>query len=474
MGIFWGVSLICFLQACYGLVQLLGWLPSNHISFPITGSFDNPAGFAAVLSLGFPIGLYLFSKAKGIEKNLASTILAIISVAVILSGSRTGIIAIVISSGIFVAFNNIVLSKFRKLHYHKLLSGLILICLAIGFFTLYHQKKDSANGRLLIWKVSSEMIKDKPVFGHGYGTFQAIYMDYQAEYFRNNPNSKFELLADNVKHPFNEFLKVAVEYGLVGLIIVFSFLFFFIWKTVKLGGRNKRLVLSGLLTFIVFAFFSYPLHYIPVWLLIGFYISFLIPSKEFKIRNTPISILSRSVFFIGCLFTLLYVYQQLRLEMKWKTIAINSLQGNTLEMLPEYERLYSTMLKKNPLFLYNFGAELHVAEEFDRSIEILEECKRMFNDYDLQILLAENCYQTGDYQKSIEMYEHASFMIPCRFIPLYKQFEIYKEKNNETDALRLAFKINEKSVKIKSSTVSYIQFKAETYINENKGKSIKP
>lgn len=66
------------------------------------------------------------------------------------------------------------------------------------------------------------MIKDKPIWGHGYGAFQAKYMDCQAEYFKNITNSKFELLADNIKHPFNEFVKVAVEFGMTGLVIVLS------------------------------------------------------------------------------------------------------------------------------------------------------------------------------------------------------------------------------------------------------------
>lgn len=57
-------------------------------------------------------------------------------------------------------------------------------------------------------------------------------------------------------------------------------------------------------------------------------------------------------------------------------------------------------------------------------------------------------------------------MIPCRFIPLYSRFEIYKEKYQSRDALRLALEICEKSVKVESSTVSHIQLKVSTYINK--------
>ncbi len=57
------------------------------------------------------------------------------------------------------------------------------------------------------------MIKDKPIVGHGIGAFEAHYMEYQASYFERHPDSKYTMLADNVKHPFNEFLLVGVQLG---------------------------------------------------------------------------------------------------------------------------------------------------------------------------------------------------------------------------------------------------------------------
>ncbi|WP_321288466.1 O-antigen ligase family protein [uncultured Sunxiuqinia sp.] len=110
-----------------------------------------------------------------------------------------------------------------------------------------------------MWEVSSEMIKDKPVFSHGFGAIRAKYMDYQVEYFKNNLYSKYVQLADNIKHPFNEFIEAAVEFGIVGLNIVLSFLIFVLWKTLKSNTKNRELILSGLTSFFVFACFSYPL-----------------------------------------------------------------------------------------------------------------------------------------------------------------------------------------------------------------------
>jgi O-antigen polymerase len=251
----WYANIICFLQACIGLFQFVGWLHSNHTKYAITGSFDNPAGFAAVLSLGFPIGLFLLKNGKIVEKYLAGTVLVLVAIAVFISGSRTGIMAIIISTFVSFGFRIGAKNKFRKFIYFKLLPVLILGITMTGVSILYHLKKDSANGRLLIWRISSEMIKDKPLIGHGHGAFQTKYMDYQAEYFKHNPNSKFKLLADNVKHPFNEFIKIAVECGLIGLMVVISLLFLIIWKIIKSKNDNKTVVLSGLVSFLVFAAF---------------------------------------------------------------------------------------------------------------------------------------------------------------------------------------------------------------------------
>lgn len=466
--IYWGILIVCFLQAGYGLFQFLGRMPSNNAEFSVTGSFDNPAGFAAVLAIGFPIGLLLFINAKTVLQLLLILILVDIGIAVFLSGSRAGVLAILLSSFTFFISQTTFIEIFRRLRFYKLFTVLV-ICFFVGTaFILFYKKKDSANGRLLIWNVSSEMIRDKPVVGHGINSFQVKYMDYQAEYFKDNPASEFVLLADNVKHPFNEHLKIAVEFGLVGLIIVLLFILFILWKIIKSKNENRKLVLSGLTSFLVLACFSYPLQYVAVWILLAFYLSIILPSTEISINNTPISIFARSVIVIGCLFALFYAYQQICVEIKWKTIAVNSLRGNTEKMLPEYRKLYLTVLKRNPFFLYNYGAELNVAGRFDESIAILTECKRRFADYDLQMVLADNYSKKGELGKAIQIYQHASNMIPCRFLPLYQIFEIYKETGEKEMALMYANEIVNKNVKIPSFTVNYIISEAQEYYRKLK------
>jgi|GEM_PF-6491869 len=53
-----GLFVVGVMQAAYGLMQYAGLLPLKSSVHVVLGSFDNPAGFAAVLSLLFPIGCY--------------------------------------------------------------------------------------------------------------------------------------------------------------------------------------------------------------------------------------------------------------------------------------------------------------------------------------------------------------------------------------------------------------------------------
>lgn len=84
----------------------------------------------------------------------------------------------------------------------------LFLFMILFIISIYYYKKDSADGRLLIWRVSIDMIADAPLVGHGIGTFENKYMYYQAQYFESHPYSKYEKLADNIVYPYNEFLRI--------------------------------------------------------------------------------------------------------------------------------------------------------------------------------------------------------------------------------------------------------------------------
>jgi len=448
------------LQAVYGLLQYAGLCQSNNASYAITGSFDNPAGFAAVLSLLFPIGLYCSVKSRGWEKRLLLFMAAIILVSVCLSGSRTGVLSLAVSAFL------IGVGQFRRhptiLRYKKWVVSLISAVFVLGVFCLYLWRKDSADGRVFIWKVSWEMIRDRPFIGFGTNGFQAKYMDYQAKYLEANPLSRFGRLADNVRYPFNEFVKIAVNHGIMGLSAYLALLAFILWKILKRPSSLKVVFLSVFVVFIVLSSFSYPTTYSPVLFLLAYFslslFSDWFPSKKLSIIG-KIAVTSLCATCFVCFF------RKSSYEAEWKSAAMESLSGQTERMLPEYKKLYPN-LRHNALFLYNYGAELNEAKRYAESTKILSECRSLYNDYDLEMLVADNYSRTGNVDKAIETYKYAAKMIPCRFLPLFRQFEIYKDIGDVNSAKTIARQIVNKDIKVKSGTVSAIVNEAQVYLEQ--------
>ncbi|MDR0604482.1 MAG: O-antigen ligase family protein, partial [Bacteroidales bacterium] len=455
--LFGTVAALTVAVAVHGLLQYSGLTLSAN-NFKMTGTFDNPAGFAAALACALPYVFGFFRNPRRAVVYVSVIIAFVILLAAVLSGSRAAIFASLVAIVCYAG------SKYSGIKWKRWLK-ISLICIAVaGTTALYFLKKDSADGRLLIWQNTLNMVLDKPVAGHGYGAFNEKYMTYQAEYFEAHPDSKYSLLADNVLHPFNEYLLVVSEHGVVGLGILVLLGLFVVRSYLRKPDRTKFIALLSLLSLAVFSCFSYPFKYPFTWVIVFLNIAALCPAEKMFSSNIY-SMAFRTgtaVFAAGLLFAGITL---MKAEIRWNTVAKQSLAGKTAEMLPEYDRLYKE-LNKNGLFLYNHAAELHEVGEYERSLSVFERCIKHYNDYDVQMLIADNYNNLKQYDKAEYHLKRASAMCPVRFMPLYRLVELYRATNRMNEAIVLAQQILDKKVKIPSPTVSAIKNKMKQLINE--------
>ena len=463
--LFVGFVCIGIAQAFYGLGQYLHWF-SNIAApgFRMSGSFDNPAGFAAALSVCFPFALFLITKKELYWKILGCLSAVLFLVAVGLSQSRAGVIAIIVISGIWAvkAFNIKWLNNWGTRT--KIVgSALLIIILLVG---LYFLKKDSANGRLLIWQCSARMIADKPLFGHSMGGFQREYMLYQADYFRNHLGSSFAMLADIVKHPFNEYLLFLVEYGLVGGLLLGFFVFYLIREYRKNKNSEMFYAMLSLVGVSVFACFSYPLGYPFVRLVAVFCAAFIMQheTKRWKIPQGLYSVFKPAALLVS-LALLVLTCNMFYDEYRWNAIAQRSLAGETKVVMPDYARLYKTM-NRNGLFLYNYASELNFIDRNAASNRLFIEASHFMNDIDLQLQLADNYQKMKQYKDAEKCLILASEMIPNRFIPLYRLVKLYEETNQKQKAIRIAKQLINKPVKIMSPEIMTIRLEMQEFIDK--------
>lgn len=449
------IVFISFCQTLYGLGQWLHCFPSNG-RYRMTGSFDNPAGFAASLVAVFPFILYCRKSMTVFAVRCILSLVALLTIlAILLSCSRSGLTAVVVMGG-WMLYRKSSLKSLSK----RLLAILVLTIFMVG---VYFLKKDSADGRLLIWRCSWDMIKESLLTGWGWNAFRAHYMDYQAAYFECHPNSVYAMLADNVQSPFNEFLSFLLCFGIIGVLFL-SVTIFLLFRFCQCNRIEpiKQTAVCALLGIAVFSFFSYPFTYPSVWILFAFCIYVLIKDC---VSYKPSRGMERVCFIFFALCAVFLggkVCQRIHAEYKWKKVAYVPMEKD----LPVYADLYS-ILGKDPYFLYNYAFARFRCGHLDEGLTLALECRSLWADYDLEVLLGTIYIRKKEYRQAELHYIKASFMCPCRFIPLYQLFCLYQEQGNESLAYDFAKRIEAKEVKVSSTTVKQIKYKVKLYMREH-------
>lgn len=441
---------VILLQAVYGILQYANVFPSTN-TFKVTGSFDNPAGFAASLCAGFPFCILGISQSKGKIRRIFIAAFIIVITAIVISESRAGILSIIIVLSYWISRHIRLSSKIIKVLLPILILGII-----VG---LYYYKKDSADGRLLIWKCSIPLLKENLLIGGGTGTFEAHYMDYQAEYFKKHPDDSYSILADNIQYPFCEYLNIGVNYGIIGLFLFLSIICFTFRCYYKDQTLEKETAFLCWLTIAIFALFSYPLMYPFVWLVL-FYSTYLLirkPINKIYLYLSKTMKISLAIIFIGILANIgIQIFHRLKAEIEWKRISVLSSIGKTEEVLPRYKEVY-TYLGTDRYFLYNYSMELYQAKRYQESLSVAMQCRKYWADYDIELLLGTLHEHLQEQEKAEKQYQWASYMCPNRFMPLYKQALLLAKEKRLIEAKQIAKEIIKKPEKVRSPIITIIK-----------------
>jgi len=108
------------------------------------------------------------------------------------------------------------------------------------------QIPSSMGQRYMYWRYSLKLIGEKPLLGHGTGSFAKEYQRVASK----------ELFV--TKNPHNEFFMIGIQLGLVGLLIYLGFLVSQFYYAKKLPNKEKWLAQGVLLSLIVTSLFNSP------------------------------------------------------------------------------------------------------------------------------------------------------------------------------------------------------------------------
>lgn len=411
----WGVSVAAACESLYVLFQFSQqqW----RMGAGLTGTFDNPAGLALCLGLSLPFVRYLSESLNGSSTSriCVRALECLLVLGVLLSRSRTGLLCLLF-------YSLIVLCMQKKIRAGLKYTCVVVVCLAALFFVWNH-KPDSTSGRMFILGRCWELISRKPWTGHGTGGFGREYMWVQGRYFAGHPESGYAWLADEVRHPLNEFALLWVDYGVAAPCVLLVCFVSVIVGLVRRKERFPSVCACSLFALFLFSCFSYPFKY-PLSALVSVtaLCSLLCPVwLHVSIQKFLAIGLCLCSFLLG-----LKLLSEFRHEREWSRVSECSLRGWSKQMMPHYERLY-LHYKDNPYFLYNYAVEQFYAGCYVGAWRTAEECRKHWASYNLELLSGDICRKLERYGDALYHYRWASLMCPVRFAPLEGMYHVYRE-----------------------------------------------
>lgn len=314
----------------------------------------------------------------------------------------------------------------------------IFFLLIIGLvYCLLMYRIDSVKGRILIYKVTTNMILDNPLWGSGCNTFAANYLNSQYSFFKENPESDFSILADNTEVCLNEFLHIWSEFGLVGVLVIVALL---IWLfRIRNENRLQISLKASLCALILASIFSYPLRRHESLLIVVVIIGNLLSFDEcifFKVKR------KYSICLLLPLLIWFYVSFLYRISSP------------------------SQYLNTNVTDIYNHAVELSKSQQCEKANYYFQRALYYTNSYNIYLIMGRNCENMGQIELAKYYYERAHFMVPNRFLPLYRLMLLHQKEQSMEDAINYAHEIESKKVKIPSYTILKIKNDAIKLISD--------
>ena len=448
-----GITLWSTIESLLAILQKLGCLSSGHPIFEVTGSFGNPGPLGGLLAIGLLVNAVFWYdgiKRKSYRCSIAYAMFSLLVVVGLwLSQSRAGWMA-VWTGGFFLLCISMYRRMYRKRFYLCLFS--LFIFFLLFFAWAYLLKKNSADGRLLIWLNTWHMVLDNPLCGLGTGGWLSNYMHYQAEYFMQHPDSSYLMLADNVAYPYNEYLLLLAEHGFIGLLCLLFFL-----GAILLHKDNGKLEKALLLSFMTFAFFSYPSSVFALQILfvvmLGMMKSRPICQCTHYVRVIRITIGLLLVLLIFLSIHSAYIYRrvygniQTLIEGKNVDTSLRLLDG----LLPYF--------RYNSKLMYFYSIACVERQLVEKKLPILQETSRLIPTSELFCDIGDAWKERGNFSKSEFCYMKAMNMVPSRLTPKYKLFHLYKSYGMRGEALFLKNKILE--IPLKKESTKELRIKGE-------------
>ncbi|SDW82635.1 Enterochelin esterase [Lutibacter oricola] len=452
------IALITLIEACWTILQYFNVLKITNEFFTVTGSFTTPSALGSFLSttLIILIGCFFFYLKTLKSKFLFSIAVIPIIIAIILSESRTSWIAVTTGIIFYLATSQKIIIKWKQTSkkIKALVTSVFIMLLIPISYLLYLLKPDSVDGRWLIYKISSQAIAEKTLFGYGLFNFSGYYNTFKANYFleTNRPWEEIKI-ANYVSTAMNDYLLVLFEIGIVGFLLIIIF-FYFLFKDVKIN-HITRIAIATLACIGVQALFTSIL-YNNITVLLGCWSIGILMNQQQKplfifkknhVQKTILSVLLSSIGVIGL-------------------VALNNKYIATKNYIKK-EPSNSKYFIGNPNFEFDLGKRSFNQGDKKNGLIHMENAFIKSSYPKLNRKLISIYTSIGNYKKAEESLQLNIGLEPYRFQPRMDYLKFLIRTNNVNKQIEIAQSIIDLPIKIPSDTIQTFKNYASKIIESN-------
>lgn len=472
----WVLILYGGIESVWGIRQVYGFTYSNHSLYALTGSFYNPGPYSGYLAMIFPVCLYEWLKRKDEKKTILYYIALagmLLILCVLPAGmSRSAWIAAAVSSAYICGMHyrseiKNYIKHNRKMTVRFVIIGFLLAGIALG--GIYQMKKDSADGRLFMWKIAMRAVCERPWTGYGWNSVPAAYGQAQEDYFAaGNYTATEELVAGAPEYVFNEYLQAAIAWGIpvlcIGLLIIGGSMY---------AGHKQGIygLCGALLSLVVFAFSSYPLQF-PAFVSALVMLVFACGIRVLPLQKVWFRFVFAVLLLAGS-YGCFRQYQQKRKTAEvcrqWNKSRVFYQSGAYLQAIESYAVIYEDM-KWNARFMFEYGHALHKSHQPEASNAVLKEALKVSGDPMILNIIGKNEQEMKNYESAEHWLMRAVHRLPGRIYPYYLLANLYAEPDffHRDKLEKMVQTVLVKEPKVQSTAIKQMRRKAKDLLEKKK------
>lgn len=270
--ILWGSAV---LQGVVGITQKMGLYYNitgiidmkDRLTF--SGTMGNVNMVSHFMSAVFLIsGYYIFMERKKWIKNILILGNIFIFYMILVAQTRGSLLALIIGiTLLFVKYYKKRLYKDKKTIFKIGIGMVVAIFIFVNFELTDEALKNrlgeeeginSTNHRLFIWRETLELIGEKPITGHGTGSFIVEERRVFERLVKNEKYKEFKDFNAIPAHSHNDYFQTFAENGIFGFIVVIGIALMTIIRFKQSKRYISGIFFSGILTYMITGFFEFP------------------------------------------------------------------------------------------------------------------------------------------------------------------------------------------------------------------------